>query len=227
MSELEVLDTAVEPLTRVEFSADGRVKYTDGRLRCLYPSEADTTEYVVAVFNVESGTVELPDGAAVLSIDEGVVVAAVPASEYGVSDVTVDLHPDTVAKAKRRNGDAADRPEAIDTAVNCDQLGYGKGLVGESYDGYPTREELSNPDSGEFLRSLLEHPKVEGLDDAVDELTGANTTAILGDWLATVEAACDIHSLDVDTLLAKGGNEGGDEPLKAVLGYSPPEAVVG
>jgi len=86
MSELTVVDKAVEPLDRVEFSADGRVEYSDGRLRVLYPSEADTTEYVVAVFNVESGTVELPDGAVVLSIDEGVVVAAVPASEYGVSD---------------------------------------------------------------------------------------------------------------------------------------------
>ena len=84
MTELEVVDTAVEPLTRVEFSADGRVEYDDGRLRCLYPSEADTTEYVVAVFNVESGAVELPEGAVVLSISEGVVVAAVPSSAYGV-----------------------------------------------------------------------------------------------------------------------------------------------
>ena len=84
MTELEVVDTAVEPLTRVEFSADGRVEYSDGRLRCLYPSEVDTTEYVVAVFNVESGAVELPDGAVVLSISEGVVVSAVPADAYGV-----------------------------------------------------------------------------------------------------------------------------------------------
>jgi len=86
MSELEVLDTDVSPLSRVEFSADGRVEYSDGRLRCLYPSEADTTEYVVAVFNVEGETVELPDGAVVLSISEGVVVAAVPSDAYGVSD---------------------------------------------------------------------------------------------------------------------------------------------
>jgi len=85
MSELQVVDKAVEPLDRAEFSADGRVEYSDGRLRCLYPSDADTTEYVVAVFNVEDGTVELPEGAVVLSIDEGVVVSAVPASEYGVS----------------------------------------------------------------------------------------------------------------------------------------------
>lgn len=83
--ELEVVDTSVEPLSRVEFAPDGRVEYDDGRLRCLYPSEAATTEFVVAVFNYrDTNTVELPDGAVVLSVGEGVVVAAVPADAYGV-----------------------------------------------------------------------------------------------------------------------------------------------
>ncbi|WP_248895631.1 hypothetical protein [Haloplanus halobius] len=85
MSELEVLDTAVSPLSRVEFSADGRVEYDDGRLRCLYPSEKDTTEFVIAVFRyADSNTVELPEGAVVLSVGEGVVVTAVPSDAYGV-----------------------------------------------------------------------------------------------------------------------------------------------
>jgi hypothetical protein len=142
--------------------------------------------------------------------------------------MTLDLHPDTVGEARYRGGDAdPDRPEAIDEAINTDKLGYGKGepLVGESYQDYPNRSELSNPVHGTFLRSLLQHSKVATLADAIAELTGANTTATLQKWLSTVEAAAEAHGLDVDTLLAEGDNEGGDV-LEAVLGYEPPEAVV-
>ncbi|CAM2757038.1 hypothetical protein [Halobacterium salinarum] len=85
MSELQVVDTGVEPLSRVEFAPDGRVNYADGRLTAVYPKNADTVEYVVAVFNYrESSTVELPNDSVVLSVGEGVVVAAVPADAYGV-----------------------------------------------------------------------------------------------------------------------------------------------
>lgn len=87
MNALEVVDKNVEPLDTVEFAPDARINYNDDgcRLRCLYPSEADTTEFVVAVFQyAESDTVELPEGAVVLSLGEGVVVAAVPSDAYGV-----------------------------------------------------------------------------------------------------------------------------------------------
>lgn len=85
MSELEVVDTSVSPLSRVEFNPDGRVEYENGRLTAVYPSDADVREFVIAVFNYrESSTVELPEGAVVLSVGEGVVVAAVPSDAYGV-----------------------------------------------------------------------------------------------------------------------------------------------
>ncbi|GGL28859.1 hypothetical protein GCM10009037_10680 [Halarchaeum grantii] len=87
MSELEVVDTAVSPLSRVEFNPDGRVNYENGRLTAAYPSNADTTEFVIAVFRyADSNTVELPEGAVVLDVGEGVVVTAVPSDAYGVSD---------------------------------------------------------------------------------------------------------------------------------------------
>ncbi|KPN29980.1 hypothetical protein SY89_00700 [Halolamina pelagica] len=65
--------------------------------------------------------------------------------------MTVDLHPDTVEEARDRDGSAAeDRPEAISEALEGAELGYGDGepLVGDTYDGYPNREELSNPSQG-------------------------------------------------------------------------------
>jgi len=146
--------------------------------------------------------------------------------------MTLDLHPETVEEARGRGGDAADnRPEAVNEVLEGDELGYGDGepLVGDSYADYPSREELSNPDRGEFLRTLLAHPQVGELDNAVEEITGANSTGLLGDWLATLEAAADAHGLDTDTLLAKGEDEreqGGEDTLTSLLGYEPPEDVV-
>lgn len=85
MSELEVVDTSVSPLSRVEFNPDGRVEYENGRLTAVYPSDADVREFVIAVFRyADSDTVELPEGAVVLSVGEGVVVTVVPSSAYGV-----------------------------------------------------------------------------------------------------------------------------------------------
>jgi len=85
MTELEVVDTAVEPLSTVEFNPDGRVDYENGRLTAVYPSDADVREFVIAVFDYgESSTVELPNDSVLLSVGEGVVVAAVPSDAYGV-----------------------------------------------------------------------------------------------------------------------------------------------
>jgi len=143
--------------------------------------------------------------------------------------MTVDLHPSTVEAARDRDGAAAeDRPEGITDALESEQLGYGEGepLVGESYESYPSRAELSNPDRGEFLRDLLAHPLVDGLDTAVEELTGAGDTPTLRKWLSTVEAATEAHSLDVDTLTDKGGDQGDGDRLTSLLGYEPPTDVV-
>lgn len=142
--------------------------------------------------------------------------------------MTVDLHPETVEACRDRGGDAdADRPEAISDALETEELGYGEGepLVGDSYADYPSREELSNPSQGGFLRDLLSHPKVDGLDDAVTELTGGRDSGHLSDWLATLEAATEAHSLEIDTLTAKGDDGGGDT-LTSVLGYRPSTDVV-
>lgn len=85
MSEFQVLDTNVSVLDRVEFAADGRVEYEQGRLRCLYPKGSDTTEYVVARFNYSgpSDTVSLPDGTVVLGYEREAVLGAVPLAAYG------------------------------------------------------------------------------------------------------------------------------------------------
>lgn len=84
MSELAVVDRDVSPFDRVELSPDGRVEYDDGRLTALFPENADTAEYVVALFHYSGGdsTVELPDDSVVLGAGEGVVTALVPSDAY-------------------------------------------------------------------------------------------------------------------------------------------------
>ena len=145
--------------------------------------------------------------------------------------MSLDLHPDTVSDCRQRGGAAAeDRPEAITEALETDQLGYGDGepLIGDSYQDYPSKADLSNPDSGDFLRRLLGHNKVSSLSDVVAELTAGRDSGHLSDWLATLETATEVHGLDVDTLTAKGSaDEGRDgSRLSIILGYEPPSDVI-
>jgi len=83
MSELRVVDTAVEPFDTVTLSPD-RVEYDDGQLTAVYPSDADTETFRVALFEYggEADAVDLPEDSAVLSVGEGVVVALVPETAY-------------------------------------------------------------------------------------------------------------------------------------------------
>lgn len=144
--------------------------------------------------------------------------------------MTIDLRPETVEVCRERDGCAAedDRSEAITEALESPQLGYGEGepLAADSYAYYPDRAGLSNPDRGDFLCRLLGHDKVGGLDDAVAELCGADDRGTLSDWLATLEAATEVHGLDVASLTSEGGGQGDEDTLTAVLGYEPPTAVV-
>jgi hypothetical protein len=72
----------VEPFDRLTLNSEHRLEFEDGHLTAVYPAGADETEYVVAMYPVESGTVELPDGAVVLEATD-TLVALTPATAYG------------------------------------------------------------------------------------------------------------------------------------------------
>jgi len=83
MTELEVVHQEnVQAFDEFDISTDHRLTFEDGELSAVYPSDTPTTKYVVAIFNVEEGTVDLPEGAAVLEATD-TVVALVPADSYG------------------------------------------------------------------------------------------------------------------------------------------------
>jgi hypothetical protein len=86
MTELQtVVEENVEPFDRLTLNTDHRIDFEDGELTAAYPENADETEYQVALFPTsEDGSVELPDGSAVLSVGES-VVALVPVEQYKVA----------------------------------------------------------------------------------------------------------------------------------------------
>lgn len=82
MTELEIREyQKVEPFDRFTLNVEHRLDFEDGDLTAAWPSGADVREYQAAIFPVSEGTVELPDGAAVLSVGES-VAALVPTDAY-------------------------------------------------------------------------------------------------------------------------------------------------
>ncbi|PSP79516.1 hypothetical protein BRC81_04695 [Halobacteriales archaeon QS_1_68_20] len=73
----------VDAFDRLTLNTEGRLEFEDGTLTAVYPDGAEETEYVVALFPVEGGTVELTDSAVVLEATGDTVVALVPATAYG------------------------------------------------------------------------------------------------------------------------------------------------
>lgn len=77
-----VTESNVETFDEVTLNPDHRLDFEDGELTAVYPENADETEYRVAMFPITNGTVELPDGAAVLDVTTDTVVALVPEAAY-------------------------------------------------------------------------------------------------------------------------------------------------
>jgi len=80
------------------------------------------------------------------------------------------------AEARDRGGaPKEDRPAEVDNALEpSPELGRNNGLplVGDSYDDYPSVNQLTLPQSRDFVIDLVEHDRVTSLRDAVEELTG-------------------------------------------------------
>lgn len=147
--------------------------------------------------------------------------------------MTVDLHPDTVERARDRGGGPdPERPEHIGDVLDRPEVGHREGdpLVGDSYGNYPSEpSKLANPKWGAFVRDLLAHPLVDGYDTAVSELTGATDSGSLKRWRKALERAAGAYGVDAPELFDKGAEErqsGREDRLTAILGYEPPEGVV-
>jgi len=135
----------------------------------------------------------------------------------------IELTENNVQKCRQRAGSAAnDRADRINEALNREALGHGNGepLAADSYDDYPTQEELSNPNAADVLETLATHDLIGGVDDLVSELTGVSDNLLLSKWIKSVEKALDLFSIDITEAAEQ------EDLLPAVLGYEPANVLV-
>mgnify|MGYP000179695443 CR=1 FL=1 len=130
---------------------------------------------------------------------------------------------ETVAQCRDRGGASLeDRDSTVGETLVEDSVGYQEGscLIGDSYSDYPDREDLANPQHGEFIRELLSHELVGSWSDAVKEMTGARTEGMMRKWLSDLERASELHGHDVQELLANARKPPEtSELISEILGY--------
>ena len=133
------------------------------------------------------------------------------------------LSNDVINDARRRDGGIDEgRDNDINELLDTDQLGYGKGqpLEADSYDEYPTLNDLSNPQQRPFIVDLLSNDNVNTIDDVVNEILGANSGTIVREWRSAVEQAIDVFDINADELLQQGSNEDNSvDKLTEIVGY--------
>ena len=133
------------------------------------------------------------------------------------------LSNDVINDARRRDGGIDEgRDNDINELLDTDQLGYGKGqpLEADSYDEYPTLNDLSNPQQRPFIVDLLSNDNVNTIDDVVNEILGANSGTIVREWRSAVEQAIDVFNINADELLQQGNNEDNSvDKLTEIVGY--------
>lgn len=101
---------------------------------------------------------------------------------------------DRVAEGRERNGKPREeRPVEVDEFLEpSEEVGYNEGLplLDRSYDQYPSRQELLQPDGGEVLESLADHDLVSSISDIASEL---NTRE------EVIEKATELHGIEIES----------------------------
>lgn len=117
-----------------------------------------------------------------------------------------DISKEEWQEARKRNGNAKeDLPEAVTEAFEeTEEIGFRRGipLIGESYEAYPTVDTVVLPQSKEFVERLVQHGKVQTLNQAVAELSGGTSE---DKWRSALRNAIDAFDIDRDKHL--GGFE--------------------
>jgi hypothetical protein len=106
-----------------------------------------------------------------------------------------------IQNARQRDGDATgNRRDRVDEILNRPQLGYGEcdPLVGDDYGEYPEQpDDLTTPESRQFVTELFEHDKVNNLREAIEETTPATGDRyIVAEWRDAFERATELFDID-------------------------------
>lgn len=83
LAELQVVERRVSAFDTVSLDPDGRIDYSEGELTAVFEADAETETFRVALFNYgESDALEIPEGAVILGVGNGVATALVPTEAY-------------------------------------------------------------------------------------------------------------------------------------------------
>ncbi|WP_193309338.1 hypothetical protein [Halorubrum halophilum] len=143
-----------------------------------------------------------------------------------------DISIETVEQCRGRGGDSAeDRDDSIDTVLVSDTIGYNEGepLVEgvTTHQEYPSRSELADPRTADFLRRLFSHDLIGSIEDATRELTGVRDESTFRDWVSDLEASAELHGIDTDSLFEDSREEPDTkEVVSEVLGYEVGEGML-
>lgn len=128
--------------------------------------------------------------------------------------------PETVEKARERDGDRGDRPDEIDSLLTWVQLGKGVGApVAEGVDDYSrypdSRESLSSPKWGTLIKEVFQSPAVNGYEDAARELFGPGDSLVNRKRREALQHAAQSAGLDAGSLFAEGNERDCGGPVAA------------
>lgn len=111
----------------------------------------------------------------------------------------IDVTKDDWQEARERDGDAKEElPQAVREAFEeSEEVGLNRGLplIGDSYDDYPTLDDVVLPESRSFVESLISHEKVHSIEDAVQEVSGGTSA---DRWREALQNAIDAFGIDTD-----------------------------
>jgi len=84
MTEMTIISRYFDTFETIELAPDARIESDGNQLKAIFPSNADTTEYIVTKYHSggNGGTVDIPDGSIIASVSGNYVHVLVPKEQY-------------------------------------------------------------------------------------------------------------------------------------------------
>lgn len=83
-TEMKIVSQYFSTFEQIELAPDARIESDGQQINAIYPSDADTVEYVLTKLHSggDGGSVDVPNNSIIASISGNYVHALVPRSEY-------------------------------------------------------------------------------------------------------------------------------------------------
>jgi len=82
MPELKIIQENLSIFDKIEMPADARTNYENGEFEAIFPTNAETTNYIFSKYTFHDSTVDIPNDSVVLGTENSSLLALVPECEY-------------------------------------------------------------------------------------------------------------------------------------------------